>query len=84
MSVEPKAGIYSVTYKGQNWFGTGIVSVLQNKRWYRSADVNYPDAAECDHASEKLTLGDVEHASGKDRWGEYETIDLSWACRARM
>ena len=79
VSVEPKTGIYSVTYKGQNWFGIGIVSVLQNKRWYRSADVNYPEAAECDHASGRLTLGDVEHASGKDRWGEYETIDLSWA-----
>jgi hypothetical protein len=54
------------------------VSVLQNKRWYRSADVNYPEAAENGHASGKLTLEDIEHASGKDRWGEYETIDLNW------
>ena len=79
VSVEPKAGTYSVTYKGQNWFGTGIVSVLQNKRWYRSTDVKYSDAAEYDRASSKLTLGDVRSASGKDRWGEYETIDLNWA-----
>ena len=79
VSVVPKTGTYSVNYQGQNWLGTGIVSVLQNKRWYRSADVKYPAADERDGASGRLTLANVENASGKDRWGEYETIDLNWA-----
>ncbi len=78
ISVEADAGRYEVRYNGQSWFGPGIVSVLANKRWYRSADVKFPEAAAYDQPSGKLTLADAKRASGSDRWGEYETIDLSW------
>jgi hypothetical protein len=78
VSVEPSEGRYSVRYHGQSWFGPGIVSVLVNKRWYRSGDVNFPEAAGYDQPSGRLTLADAKSAFGKDRWGEYGTIDLSW------
>jgi hypothetical protein len=78
VSVEPDVGRYSVRYNGQSWFGLGIVSVLANKRWYRSGDVKFPEAAVYDQPSGRLTIEDTKVASGTDRWGEYQAIDLSW------
>jgi len=78
VAVEPSEGRYTVRYNGQSWFGPGIVSVLANKRWYRSADVKFPEAAAYNQPSGRLTLQDAKSASGTDRRGEYGTIDLTW------
>jgi hypothetical protein len=43
LTVEPNQGLYSIRYQGERWLGTGVASVLENKRWYRSADVKYPE-----------------------------------------
>ena len=78
VSVDLQTGLYSVQYNGQSWFGPGIVSVLANKRWYRSADVKFPEVAAYVHPQGKLIFEDAKTGSEKDRLGVYEFIDLSW------
>jgi len=36
--VNSTEGAYTVRYGGERWLGRGLVSVLENKRWYRSAE----------------------------------------------
>jgi hypothetical protein len=79
VSVEPDIGRYYVTYQGESWFGTGIVSVLAENRWYRSADVKYPDAAAYSQPSRRLILNDVKSSSQNDQFGRFDSLALSWA-----
>jgi hypothetical protein len=78
VSVDPHAGGYSVTYKGESWLGPGIVSVLSNNRWYRSADVKFPVATAYHHPQGKLLLEGAVSGSGTDRLGSFDSITLTW------
>ena len=76
LAVEPQAGFYSVGYKGQSWFGTGIVSVLAGNHWYRSVEVGFPQQGDDER---KLVLTDVATTSGNDRFGTFDTLNLTWS-----
>jgi len=70
--------LYSVRYQGERWLGTGLVSVLANRRWYRSAAVKYPEAAAYQQPVGKLLLKDVKSGRDRDQLGSYEAIELTW------
>lgn len=78
LRVEPEAGLYSVRYQGERWLGTGLASVLENRRWYRSADVKYPEASAYLQPQGKLLLTDMKTGRSEDHLGSYESIDLTW------
>jgi hypothetical protein len=52
--------------------------VLEHKRWYRSADVEYPETIACDQPQGKLLLAGVKTGRSQDPLGSYESIDLTW------
>lgn len=77
--VDPEAGRYSVNYNGQSWFGPGIVSVLVNRRWYRSAEIKFPEAVGYEVPQGRLVLEKVSPGSGEDGLGGYDSIDVGWS-----
>lgn len=78
LTVEPEKGLYSILYQGERWLGTGFASVLENKRWYRSATVKYPETKAYDRPQGRLLLTDVKTGRSEDHLGSYESIDLTW------
>ena len=78
LTVEPEKGTYSIRYQGERWLGTGLASLLENKRWYRSAEVKYPETTAYGQWQRKLRLGDISTGKGQDHLGNYESIDLAW------
>ena len=78
LTVEPEKGLYSIRFQEERWLGTGLASVLEDKRWYRSADVKYPETTAYDHPEGKLLLTGVKTGRSKDHQGSYESIDLTW------
>lgn len=78
LSVDANAGRYTVTYRGQSWFGPGIVSVLVGKRWYRSTSAVYPEVAAYEQPQGKLVLKQDRTGTQSDRFGTYDFIELDW------
>ena len=78
LKVEPEEGVYSIRYQGERWLGTGLASVLENKRWYRSAGVSYPETIAYGRPQGKLLLSGVKTGKNNDHLGSYESIDLTW------
>jgi hypothetical protein len=78
LAVNPSEGVYIVQYGGERWLGKGLVSVLESKRWYRSAQVKYPEVAAYDRTKERLALTDVKTGAGTDFLGAYQSIELAW------
>ena len=78
VSFDPQAGSYSVNFNNQSWLGPGIVSVLINKRWYRSSGIAFPEPAAYEKSQGRLVLEDVKQGSGSDRLGAYDFIELLW------
>ena len=74
----PAEGAYTIRCGGESWLGKGLVSVLENKRWYRSAQVKYPEVAAYQHAGERLALTDVKTGESADFLGAYQSIELAW------
>jgi len=78
VSIDSKAGKYIVTFKGKSWFGTGIVSVLSDSRWYRSIDTAYPEV-EAFKQQGRLVFKDAETGSASDSIGTFDFVDLTWS-----
>jgi hypothetical protein len=78
LAFNPAEGAYTVRCGGESWLGKGLVSVLENKRWYRSAQVKYPDVAAYQHEGERLALTDVKTGTSTDFLGAYQSIELAW------
>jgi hypothetical protein len=79
VAVDTKAGTYFVEYRGQRWLGTGFVSVLANRRWYRSATtIKYPQAAAYNQPQGSLILEGSKSSSGSDGLGRYDYLQLNW------
>jgi hypothetical protein len=78
LTIEPEQGCYSIRCHGQRWLGHGAVSVLANNRWYRSAELNYPETIFHDHPPGKLVLAGVTAGRSKDSLGSYESVELTW------
>ena len=78
LTVDLEQGLYSVGCKGERWLGTGAVSVLENNRWYRSADVKYPPTIALDQPPGKLLLADTKSGKSNDHLGSYESVELTW------
>lgn len=56
----------------RSWFGRGIVSVLLNKKWYRST------TGLIGNSDGRLLLSDVKTGASSDRFGSYDFIELQW------
>ena len=78
VEIDPQKGTYSVKYRGQLWLGSGLVSVLANNRWYRSAELKFPVHGQHDQRPGILILEDSKRVSGTDRLGLYESVSLQW------
>lgn len=78
VEVNTKTGMYFVKYKGQLWFGPGLVSVLAKNRWYRSANIKYPEPAVYERQQGSLALEETQSRSGSDGLGSYDDIQLTW------
>jgi len=70
---ESKTGQYWVIYRGQPWFGAGNVSVQVNKHWYRSTGSASPEGKQT-----SLALEDSRRSSANDRFGDFDSLRLSW------
>jgi len=75
LTIDAKQGFFTVQYGGERWLGTGLVSVLENKRWYRSAKDQKADAY---GRTEKLVLTDVKTGASADFLGAYQSLELAW------
>jgi hypothetical protein len=78
VSITPKEGRYTVSVNGRPWFGPGLVSVLVNGQWYRSAGSMLSGIADDREDARKLLLDDVRTGSNTDTLGAYEFFDLYW------
>jgi len=78
LTVEPKQGLYSIRYQGERWLGRGLASVLEHKRWYRSAEVKYPEISAYDQPQGELLLTGLRTGRSEDHLGSYESIELTW------
>jgi len=78
LTVNPKEGSYAVRYGGERWLGNGLVSMLANKRWSRSAEVKYREVAAYDRPQKRLILTALETGQSSDFLGSYQSIDLAW------
>jgi hypothetical protein len=77
VEADSHSGMYWVKYKGQLWMGAGFVSVLKKNRWYRSADIKFPEPSV--YTSEgKLFFEGSKHTEGRDRLGNYEFLQMNW------
>jgi hypothetical protein len=79
VAIQSETGKYNVTYKGQRWLGSGFVSVLVKNRWYRSAEIRYPEPSAYKTPQVKLVLQDSKSGSDSDTLGVYDFLDLTWA-----
>jgi hypothetical protein len=77
LAVNPKEGSYTLQFGGERWLGKGLVSVLENKRWCRSAEVKYREVAAYDRP-QKLLLTDMKTGKSSDFLGSYQSIELAW------
>lgn len=78
VGVDSQSGMYFVKYKGQLWLGSGFVSVLANNRWYRSADIKFPEPSVYKQPQGRLTLQGTKNSSGTDALGLYDYLQLTW------
>ena len=78
LTINPKEGFYTVQYGDERWLGEGLVSVLENKRWYRSAQTKYPEVAAYDRTTERLALTGVKTGTSTNFLGTYQSIELAW------
>src|SRR5262249_28417249 len=75
LEVDQAEGTYRVLYRGQPWFGKGIVSALVNERWYRSVSGAHPQMKPY---SGSLELKGANTGTAKDKLGVYDFVDLTW------
>jgi hypothetical protein len=78
VAINATQGEYLTTYKGRSWLGPGIVSVLAKSRWYRSADLKFPEPAAFHPPQGRLLLLDASSSSGTDRLGTFDSVNLTW------
>ena len=78
VTFEPKTGVYTVDYKQGSWFGPGIVSVLVNRRWYRSSSLSFPEAKAYEGPQGKLLLADLKQTAASDQLGAYDSLEVLW------
>jgi len=78
LSVDRVAGVYSVKYNSDLWLGKGSVGVLTNGRWYRSAEVIYPQPGVFKAPDGRLLLENTKTGSDSDRLGSFDYVSLSW------
>lgn len=78
VNISPTAGVYSVKYNSELWMGDGFVSVLANGRWYRSANVIYPESKAYKTPDGRLLLENTRTESGTDRLGSFDSVALTW------
>ncbi|MGH9326383.1 MAG: hypothetical protein ACRD2B_06825 [Terriglobia bacterium] len=77
LSYDPASGQYFVACFGELWFGTGMVSVLADNRWYQSSKTKYPEAAAYNPTGE-LVLQQLNSASQSDQFGRFNFLALTW------
>jgi hypothetical protein len=78
VSVSPQAGTYSILCAGKRWLGEGLVSVLVDGRWYRSAAYPFVDGGEKKPSSGRLQAADVKTGSENDVLGVFDFIEVRW------
>src|SRR5208337_2823441 len=78
LTLDTQEGFYTVQHGGEHWLGRGLVSVLENKRWYRSDRVKYPEVAAYDRTTEKLALTGVKTGTSTNCLGTYQSIEVTW------
>lgn len=78
VSFEPKTGAYAVDYHKRSWFGPGIVSILINKRWYRSSSIKFPEAKVYEEPQGKLVLVDLKQTAASDSLGSFDSLEALW------
>lgn len=78
VDVDPEQGVYTVRYHGQIWLGSGFVSVLADKRWYRSASVIMPESNTVHAPDGRLKLTDLKQGSDDDSLGAFDYLNLTW------
>jgi hypothetical protein len=78
VSSDPATGRYVVACFGESWFGTGIVSVLADNRWYRSSKIKYPEPASYNQPAGELALQHQNSGSQSDRFGGFNFLALTW------
>ena len=64
---------------GQTWYGRGIVGVLANHRWFRSADLAVFHADGSDSTDGRLELKGVREGEASDVLGGFHFVELEWA-----
>jgi len=78
LTVNTKEGFYTIRYGGERWLGKGLASVLENERWYRSAELKYPNASANVRPEGRLLLAEVKTGQSSDSLGNYNFIELGW------
>ena len=90
VTIHPQGGDYSVAQPAaqtagaqvlgeeQSWFGTGLISVFANHRWFRSTDSALYHVRGDESPDGRLVLAGVKTGFSKDSLGSYDFIDLTW------
>src|SRR5579872_2462648 len=78
LAVNTEEGFYTIRYGGERWLGKGIASVLENKRWYRSAELKDPSASATVPPEGRLLLAEIKTGRSSDSLGNYNFIELEW------